>query len=419
MSDDQLPIMNQSHFSPREAPTKNGDVERIPIRERVKHFTWSNFECTMSTGAIATLLSQQPNSFHGLRTVGKIFFILDLVLFIMFTALIIFRFWIVPRALKASLHHKHESFFFGTFWVSLGLIIYCVQQYAVPSCGPWLIKALEVCFWLYAGSVMLVAIFQYHVIFDVEKLPLDSMMPAWILPIYPFLILGPLAGALLYTQPTISAIPILIGGIMFQGLGFSVAFMMYTIYVIRLLTGMIPDESKRPGMFVSVGPAAYTAQTLVQLGTHAQKILPPDFIGPLAVPVGDVWKATGVFGGIFIWLLGFWFSAISLVGVMSGIRKMHFTLNWWAFVFPNAGLTIAAIQIGNVLSSTAIQWFTSVLTIILVLVWLVTAVAHVRGIWLGLILWPGMVSLPLSNLAQQGLTVNQDEDEFEEDEYAE
>jgi tellurite resistance protein TehA-like permease len=61
---------------------------------------------------------------------------------------------------------------------------------------------------------------------------------------------------LLYNQPRpSSALPILIGGITFQGLGWCVAFMLYTLYVTRLTGGLLPGESKRPGMFVSVGPA--------------------------------------------------------------------------------------------------------------------------------------------------------------------
>jgi len=181
----------------------------------------------MSTGAIATLLGQQPFGFTGLKTIGKIFFILDLILFITFSALITYRFIRNrPGALSLSLHHPHESFFFGTFWVSIALILYCMQQYGVPSSGPWLVKALEILYWIYAGCALLVAVFQYHVIFDLENLPVMEAMPAWILPVYPFLVLGPLAAVLEYNQPQKSALPIMIGGLCFQGLGWSVALIM-------------------------------------------------------------------------------------------------------------------------------------------------------------------------------------------------
>lgn len=53
--------------------------ENITWKDRIVHFTWSWFSCTMSTGAIAVLLASQPFTFTGLETIGKIFFIFDLV----------------------------------------------------------------------------------------------------------------------------------------------------------------------------------------------------------------------------------------------------------------------------------------------------------------------------------------------------
>ena len=255
-TDEQLENGAQMHAEAESGSNSpKGSNTNLTSMERLTHFTWSWFECTMSTGAMAALLSQQAYPFDGVLIIGKIFFILDLVLFALFSACITYRFVHDPRALRLSLHHPHESFFFGTFWVSIALILYNVQQYGTPSCGPWLVKTLEVCFWGYAGCAMLVAIFQYHVIFDEEKLPVHHAMPAWILPVYPFLILGPLGSTLLYSQPQEAALPIFIGSLMFQGLGWMFAFIIYTIYLTRLIGGEMPEGSKRPGMMVAVGPA--------------------------------------------------------------------------------------------------------------------------------------------------------------------
>jgi hypothetical protein len=62
---------------------------------------------------------------------------------------------------------------------------------------------------------MLVAMFQYHVIFDLKQLPVTDAMPAWILPVYPFLTLGVLGGTLLKSQPVKSRFPIFISSIAF------------------------------------------------------------------------------------------------------------------------------------------------------------------------------------------------------------
>jgi tellurite resistance protein TehA-like permease len=134
---------------------------------------------------------------------------------------------------------------------------------------------------------------------------------------------------------------------------------------------------------------AYTSLALITLGSRAQKALPPDFLGITSVPVGDLLKVLGVFSGIFIWLLGFWFSMLSSLAVVAGLKRFSFDLTWWAFIFPNAGLTLAAIQIGEALHSPGINDVTSAMTIVLVILWLVVAGANIKAFWEKKILMPG------------------------------
>ena len=68
---------------------------------------------------------------------------------------------------------------------------------------------------------------------------------------------------------------------------------------------------------------------------------------------------------------------------------MSFHLIWYAFVFPNVGFTIATISIGRELRSQSILWVGSVMTCVIILVFLLVTVAHVRALWKGQIMWPG------------------------------
>ena len=208
----------------------------------------------MSTGALGVLLALTPNRFPGLTTIGKIAFIIDLILFVCLTAMIAARFILVPSSFYYSLHNPTESLFFGAFWVSVALILQNIELYGQPYAGPWLTKALEICFWVYAAIVFVVGVFQYHTLFNEEKLSVANMMPVWILPIYPFVVAGPTAGILLGSQPPSEGFPMLVGGVMFQGLGWIVAHFMYTIYIARLMTSELPEPYMRPGMYISVGP---------------------------------------------------------------------------------------------------------------------------------------------------------------------
>lgn len=68
----------------------------------------------------------------------------------------------------------------------------------------------------------------------------------------------------------------------------------------------------------------------------------------------------------FIWALAFWFFSIALISTLQTAKQMSFKCVWYAMIFPNVGLTIALIQIGEQLLSPGIQWVTSIMTIILV-----------------------------------------------------
>lgn len=342
----------------------------------------------MSTGAVAVVIAQTPYQFSGLRTIGKIFFLLDIIMFLTWCVLITTRFVLRPEAISKSLHYPPEALFFGSFWVSIALILNCIQAYGVSSCGPWLVTTLRICFWIYVALVFIVASSQYATIFIAEKVPLSSAVPAWIMPMYPFLVLGPLAATLAPSQPPKYAIQIVVAGVTLQGLGWMVSIFMYTIYILRLMSSDLPPPSTRPGMFISVGPAGYTAAAFIALGIQSQTILPTGLMGT-TIPVGEVTRILGVTAGIFLWLLTFWFFAVTVWGVVSGVKGMSFTMTWWAFVFPNGGFTLATIQLGQAFDSHEIKVLASVMTTLLVVAWLIVAILCVKAVMQKRVMWPG------------------------------
>ena len=54
-----------------------------------KNFGWSWFTCTQSTGGVAILLCQCPKQFEGLHEIGLTIFLVNLLLFTLFNALLI------------------------------------------------------------------------------------------------------------------------------------------------------------------------------------------------------------------------------------------------------------------------------------------------------------------------------------------
>ncbi|KAF5025451.1 hypothetical protein F66182_2474 [Fusarium sp. NRRL 66182] len=374
------PVDLEAGASIREKAFPKNEPRPLRLNDRVVRVTWGWFPCTMATGGLANLLGEQPFTFTGLQTIAKIFYILNLVLFLSFTALIMARFIMRPRAFTTSLHHPSESFFFGSFWVSIALILTGAQSYGGPATGSWFTTAMRVVFWIYYACETIVAVSQYHTIFETEKLDISNALPAWILPAYPFLVTGILAAKVAGDQPQWSATQIIVAGLMGQGLGWMLALFIYAVYLSRLIQHELPAPSMRPGMFIAVGPTAFTCAGLISLGSQAKSAIPEGFLGITSFPVGELWLGMAVAAGLFIWLMAIWFAALSTLSVIRAVRQMHFSLTWWALIFPNVGLALATINVGNNLSSTGIKGLASAMTVILVILWFVCAFAHIRAV---------------------------------------
>lgn len=244
--------------------------ERFPWLARLKHFTWANFTLPMATGGLALLLAEEDQgfTFPGLQTIGKVVYVLDLVIFTLTVAAITYRFAMFPGTLKKSVVHPTEGLFLGTSTLSLASIISGIARYGIPFCGPWLVTVYRVLFWLYFALTFIIAVGQYALLFTSPKLKLSDMTPAWNLPSFSFMLLGTIAATGAGSQPPDQAVPIIVAGLGAQGFGLLVSVFIYACYVARLIQYGFPAPNSRPGMFIAVGPPAFTGLALIGLANN-------------------------------------------------------------------------------------------------------------------------------------------------------
>ncbi|KAK7953929.1 hypothetical protein PG996_014815 [Apiospora saccharicola] len=362
--------------------TKNEELEqvrKVRFLDRLEHFTWANFTFPMSTGGISLLLSEktQPFNFRGLQTIGKVFYIFDLIVFSFITMCIITRFLRFKGSLKKSIANPTEGLFLGTAQLSLASIIVGMARYGIPECGPWLVVVYRVLFWIYFAVGWLIAVGQYTTLFTSPKLKGADMTPAWDLPIFPFMLSGTIASAGAAHQPPEHAVPMIVAGLTAQGLGMLVSLCMYALYCARMIEYGFPATQSRPGMFIAVGPPSFTALALIGMAKNFPTV--QGYWGDAETTV-QVLEVLATVTGIFIWSLSFWFWCISTLACLQVWRQLKFSLSWWAFVFPNVGFTIATITIGQSLESTAIEWVGTIMTIGLIITWLFVFVNYIRAI---------------------------------------
>ncbi|KAK2675108.1 Transporter protein SLAC1/Mae1/ Ssu1/TehA [Fusarium oxysporum f. sp. vasinfectum] len=302
---------------------------KMPLKQRMHHFTWAWFTFPMSTGGLSLLIFAQPHQFPGLLGIGMTVYIINIILFVAICSSMLMRFFFNPGDMANT------------------------QRYAIPDNDTTLAWAIQVAFWSYVVVTLLLAIGQYSYVFAAHNFGLQTMMPTWILPIFPIMLSGTIASVVAETQPEIAAIPIIVAGLTCQGLGLSVAVLMYAHMVGRLMSAGLPNREHRPGLFMNVGPPSFTALALIGMANGLPKSLDPDMDGFL-IDVGII-RTMALISGIFLWALAAWWWGIAIVAVVQS-PPVYFHLGWWAMVFPNTGWILATISIGNAMGNEPVKW---------------------------------------------------------------
>lgn len=192
---------------------------------------------------------------------------------------------------------------------------------------------------------------------------------------------------------------------MLQSLGFLVSLSMYSAFLYRLMTQKLPLEAARPGMFISVGPAAFTSAGVIGMARTLPFAADPNFMG---TDMGELASKMSIimanWWGIWLWGLACWWFLVSCGAHFGPARKgkLHFAMTWFSFIFPNTALTTSTFSVSIALhgdlvnkpgvphSARPFQVLGVLLTVALILMWFFVAGMMIRAVILRQILWPQM-----------------------------
>ncbi|KAL6871177.1 voltage-dependent anion channel domain-containing protein [Trichoderma novae-zelandiae] len=374
---------------------KSSAPPRIGLKDRIACYQWTFFTMTMATGGVASALHGLVYQAEWVNGFGIAFCLLNIVLFLTNCVLLSMRFYLRPGSLTKSFTDQVESLFIPAFFVSIAVILVNICQYGAPHCGVWLLKTLQILFWLYTGLSAVASAGLYLILWSTLVFPIHMMTPTWVFPAYPLMLTAPFAGNLIAAASTTGRIDVLyapavaLSAVATQGTGCLISLMISSAFIYRLMTQKLPRDFQRPGVFISIGPYAFTAASLAQLGSQANVILPPNFLG--TEHGADIIKIVSILVALWLWGLSIWFFLVSVGSLWKYVRTgkgMPFQMTWWSFVFPNTALVNATEIMGSIFENRGLQLFGCAMTIALVIAWVSIFATMIVCIKKRKLLWP-------------------------------
>ncbi|KAH7383061.1 MFS transporter [Cadophora sp. MPI-SDFR-AT-0126] len=344
----------------------------------VRNFTPSWFIITMSTGVLSIALHQLPFNGSWLQIISTIFFVLNLILFLLFTFISFLRYFLYPNIFPAVLRHPHQSLFLATFPVGLATLINMTVLVCVPVWGRGMATLAWVLWWIDAVLAVVACFHLTFVIMTNQRSELAEMTALYFIPIVSVVIAATSGGlvASVIPDPNHRLWTLIISYILW-GIGSPLSWVILVLYFLRMTVHKPLKREVIVSLLLPVGPLSLSGFSIIVLGKLARNLFPVTHTLPKFAGAGDVFYAVGMLVGLILWgfSIVWFFVAVVMIATSGGFP---FNMGWWGFIFPVGVFTLLTISISEELESEFLKVLSCVLTGICVVMWLVVAVGTVQ-----------------------------------------
>ncbi|EMD37557.1 hypothetical protein CERSUDRAFT_114196 [Gelatoporia subvermispora B] len=353
-----------------------------PWRERIRHFTWSWHAVIMGTGVVSALLHNFPyhNSSLALKIMAIVFLLLNLTLFVFVCACTILRYILFPEVWPLMLSHPAQSLFIGCFPMGAATLINASlavnQDWNFGGRG--FLYTLWGFWWLDSAVSYAVAFGMVYTMMVRHDHSISKMTAVWLLPVVSLIVAsssgGLMANALREHSHTLALLTTAFSFTMVL-IGLSLAIMIITVYLLRLIIHGPPDPSLILSAFITLGPLGQGGYSLLVNGQELSFLLPlhiqSDF--PQSALAGQMIFATCFSGAYVLWSMGICWIIIAVCSIahVRRLNKLPFGMAYWGLIFPNGVYSLLCVELGKILESPFFRAFGAVWSSVTFLLWLV------------------------------------------------
>ncbi|HEX8590595.1 TDT family transporter [Pseudomonas sp.] len=350
-------------------------------REVIRQFTPNWFAVTMGTGILSAVLPQLPLAGAALFPLAEALWMLNIVLFLTFSALYIARWVMFFDEARRVFGHSTVSMFFGTIPMGLATLINGLLMFGLPRWGDAVLPFAELLWWLDVTMSLACGVVIPFLMFTRQEHRIDQMTAIWLLPLVACEVAA-VSGGLLAPQlaDSHSQFSVLITSYVLWAMSVPVAFSILTILLLRMALHKLPHESMAASSWLALGPISTGAFGLIVLGADS-----PLIFNANGLPgVGEIASGLGLIGGVTLWGVGVWWCLMALLITARYLRNgIPFNLGWWGFTFPLGVFALTTLKLGAVLHLAFFSFLGSVLVAALAALWLIIMKRTVSGAYKG------------------------------------
>ncbi|KAJ5392483.1 hypothetical protein N7509_007973 [Penicillium cosmopolitanum] len=348
-------------------------------RRVVRNFTPSWFSVTMGTGIVSILLHNLPYNGIWLYWISVVIFALNVLLFALGTIISFLRYTLYPEIFTVMITHPVQSMFIGTFPMGLATIINMVVFVCVPVWGEW-VRYFAWGLWIFDAvvSVLTALSLPFILMANGSETHLSSMTAVWLLPIVSCIVAASSGAVVAEILPNEQyALWTVIASYVLWGMGLPLALMVMVIYLMRLTLHKLPPKAVIVSVFLPLGPLGQGGYGAMKLGQCAQLIFPQT--KTLEQSSGSTFYTLGFLVALILWAFGLvWLFFASASIVRS--KSFPFNIGWWGFTFPLGVFAASTVQMGNELPSKFFHILGTILSVLVVMLWMVVSMGTLRGV---------------------------------------
>ncbi|OKL56090.1 hypothetical protein UA08_08779 [Talaromyces atroroseus] len=385
---------------------------RSKLTARLWRFSSQWFLIPQGTGIVAIILHQLKYQFHGLETISEIVWVYTIVLLSVFILLYMLRVCVYPRHVAAEYRTNiAETSCLASIGIALTTITQMIALTLVKQWGPsWGIVAYV--FWWIVTSMAVVSLHLItYVHVKVQPPGVTDMSPQMLLPLIAALTSAAAGGTLCVYGALSPALqgPILVVAYLEIGAALPLAICMVGIFQSRLINRGFPSIEHVCEDMILCGPFGQGSFALLIAGRAIQNNVSSanvsqynlgDFL--TAQSAGALGTASE-FAGLLVWGCATFWWVYGVIGIVHTLavqmyrtetrQGLRFSMGAWSLVFPMGVYTNATVQLGQLMHSPAFNVWSTILLIMLLLIWIANHVFTIKGLITGSLLGPEALGL--------------------------